>query len=110
MFNIDKAKYLLCGACTAAIFTMAGCEKAPDKAATTPQAQSPVLTAMTPSASAGAASQEAPPLPDNNRTDPEAAAMRKKFFEWKAAQHNAAAAASLKQLRELNGDDKPKGN
>jgi hypothetical protein len=50
-----------------------------------------------------AANQEAPPLPDPSRTDPEAVAMREKNYQWLVAKKKIAAEAALKQMNQSLG-------
>jgi hypothetical protein len=104
-----KATLVLIGTCTAAACCLTGCDKGPASAGPPPQpqaqAQAPAATSITPTASERvlAANPEAPPQPDPSRTDPEAVAMRQRFFEWRMAKKKVAADAALKQAEEANG-------
>jgi len=106
MITSPKAGLLLAGTCATTFVVLAGCGKGADKAGPPP----PVQAAATSSAEADkalAAQVKAPPLPDPSRTDPEAAAMRKKYVQWKVAQDNVANDAAVKQANRALGLDKP---
>ena len=103
MIFSSKAKLLLAGTCVTTVVVLAGCGKATDKAVS-PSATAPASTG---GAAASSMSQEAPLWPDNSRTDPEAVAMRKRFFEWKAAKGKLAIEAARKLAAQANAAGNP---
>ena len=112
MIISSKAKRLLAGTCATMFVVLASCGKGPDKGAATPQVPGPAASVATPTNPDIPARFKGPPLPDPHRTDPEAVAMRLKFYQWQIAQENADNAAAVKQANLALGLDKPapKGN
>ena len=114
MIMSRRTPLILLAPIAAALVGLVGCSKAADKSGSLRPAQASGVTPITPTATerALASSQQAPPMPDPSRTDPEAVAMRQRNFDWRLAQKKVAADAALKQLNAVNGADKPesKGN
>jgi hypothetical protein len=90
-----------------ALCGLTACNNGPAKAGAAPQGQANAAAATTQAAMQ--ASFKAPPLPDSNRTDPIALAMRQRYVDWKVAQVKAAGDAAQKQLEQFYGPA-PKGN
>lgn len=78
MTNMPKATLVVASALAATVFGLAACSKAPSGSGAASQAAGNVGSSAHPVAAA----LSEPPVPDANRTDAEAVAMRDAYVKW----------------------------
>ncbi len=79
MTNLPKATFVVASALAATLFGLAACNKAPNRS----EAASGVGANVGPSVKGAVTAElKEPPVPDRERTDPEADAMRDAYVKW----------------------------